>query len=68
MGAGAVLLIVIVIVVVIVIGAVLYFTGAALTFRKSEPGEGGEEHRPTHKKVTSPELEHTDFGSRSEKR
>jgi flagellar basal body-associated protein FliL len=67
MGGGiAILLALIIVVVAIVIGAVLYFTGAALTFRKHEPGEDGTEHRPTNKEVTSPELEHTNFGSRSE--
>jgi flagellar basal body-associated protein FliL len=66
MGGGiAILLAIVVVVVAIGIGAVLYFTGAALTFTKGDD-EGGEEQRPTHKRATSPELEHTNFGSRAE--
>jgi hypothetical protein len=71
-GGIAVLLLLIIVVVGGGIGVALYLTGGALWFGKtSEKGDkiegtGEPEDRPEHKRVTSPELEHTNFGSRSE--
>jgi hypothetical protein len=71
-GGIAVLLLLIILVVGGGIGLALYLTGGALWFGKMSPkgdkveGEAGNGHRPEHKHVTSPELEHTNFGSRSE--
>jgi hypothetical protein len=66
MGGGiAIFLALVVIVVLGVIGLVLYLTGGLLTLRKPEP-VGDEQDRPRYKEVTSPELEHTNFGSRTE--
>jgi hypothetical protein len=71
-GGIAVLLLLIIVVVGGGIGIALYLTGGALWFGKTSAegdkveGEADEGHRPEHKHVTSPELEHTNFGARSE--
>jgi len=64
-GGIALLLLVIILVVGGGIGIALYLTGGALTFRKAEK-EVPTDHRPEHKEVTSPELEHTYFGRRDD--
>jgi hypothetical protein len=72
-GGIAVLLLLIIVVVGGGLALALYLTGGALWFGKTKAegdaieGDGGAEHRPEHKRVTSPELEHTDFGSRAER-
>jgi hypothetical protein len=72
-GGIAILLLLIIVVVGGGLAVALYVTGGALWFRKTDPegdkveGDAGPEHRPEHKRVTSPELEHTDFGSRAER-
>ena len=71
-GGIAVLLLLIIIVVGGGIGLALYLTGGALWFGKTSPkgdqiegdSDSDTEPRPEHKRVTSPELEHTNFGSR----
>jgi hypothetical protein len=71
-GGIAILLLFIVVVVGGGLAVALYLTGGALWFGKTSPkgdrveGGGDAEPRPEHKEVTSPELEHTNFGSRSE--
>ena len=71
-GGIAVLLLLIIVVVGGGIAVALYLTGGALWFGMTSPKgdqiEGGTdaEQRPEHKHVTSPELEHTNFGTRSE--
>ena len=71
-GGIAVLLLFIIVVVGGVLAVALYLTGGALWFGKTSPegdkieGSGEAENRPEHKRVTSPELEHTNFGSRTE--
>ena len=66
MGGGiAILLALIILVVGGGIALALYLTGGALTLRKAEK-EVPTEHRPEHKEVTSPELEHTYFGRRDD--
>jgi hypothetical protein len=71
-GGIAVLLLLIIVVVGGVLAIALYLTGGALWFGKTDPkrdrveGDAGDGERPEHKQVTSPELEHTNFGSRSE--
>jgi hypothetical protein len=64
-GGIALLLLLIILVVGGGIGIALYLTGGALTMRKSHK-EVDSEHRPEHKEVTSPELEHTYFGRRED--
>jgi|tagenome__1003787_1003787.scaffolds.fasta_scaffold20640126_2 flagellar basal body-associated protein FliL len=66
MGGGiAILLALIIVVVGAGIAIAMYLTGGALTLRKSQK-EVDSEHRPEHKEVTSPELEHTYFGRRDD--
>jgi hypothetical protein len=71
-GGIAVLLLLIIVVVGGGLAVAMYLTGGALWFGKTSPKgdqiEGDDEtsRRPEHKEVTSPELEHTNFGSRSE--
>jgi hypothetical protein len=71
-GGIAILLLLIVLVVAAGIALALYLTGGALWLAKTDPkgdrveGDAGPRHRPSHKEVTSPELEHTNFGSRAE--
>jgi hypothetical protein len=64
-GGIAVLLLLIIVVIGGGIAIAMYLTGGALTLsRDREPQE--PEERPKHKRVTSPELEHTNFGSKTE--
>jgi flagellar basal body-associated protein FliL len=64
-GGIAILLLLIIVVVGGGIAVAMYLTGGALTLsRDREAAETTE--RPEHKEVTSPELEHTNFGSRSD--
>jgi hypothetical protein len=58
-GGIAILLALIILVVLVVGGAILYLTGGLLTLGRKAPE--GDEHRPEHKRATSPELEHTDM-------
>ena len=70
-GGIGILLLFIILVVGGGIALALYLTGGALWLGKTDPkgdkteGDGGG-RRPEHKKATSPTLEHTNFGSRSE--
>jgi hypothetical protein len=64
-GGVALILLLIILVVGGGFAIAMYLTGGALTLsRDKETVE--TEKRPEHKEVTSPELEHTNFGSRSE--
>jgi hypothetical protein len=66
MGGGiAIFLALIIVVVGGGLAIALYITGGALTLRKRHK-EVESEHRPEHKEVTSPELEHTYFGRRDD--
>jgi hypothetical protein len=58
-GGIAIILVLIILVVAAIIGVVLYLTGGLLTLGRKTPG--GDDHRPEHKRATSPELEHTDM-------
>jgi hypothetical protein len=58
-GGIAILLALIILVVLVVGGIALYLTGGALTLGRKTAGT--DEHRPEHKRATSPELEHTDM-------
>jgi hypothetical protein len=64
-GGIAVLLLLIIVVIGGGIAIAMYLTGGALTLSKDKESDETEE-RPEHKRVTSPELEHTNFGSKSE--
>ena len=65
-GGIAILLLLIIVVVGGGIAVALYLTGGALTLSRDKEARGETTKRPEHKKVTSPELEHTNFGSRSD--
>ena len=73
-GGIAILLLLVIVVGGGILGIALYLTGGALWFKKTDPEgdkvEGrGAEHRPTHKRVTSPEIEHTTLaGTREDPR
>ena len=58
-GGIAILLIVIIFVIAGGIGLALYITGGTLTLGRKTPRR--DEHRPEHKRATSPELEHTEM-------
>jgi hypothetical protein len=65
-GGVAIILVIIIVVIAAIIGIALYVTGGALWAGKTsakgdriEGGSGGD-HRPQHKRVTSPTTEHTD--------
>ncbi len=64
-GGIAILLLLIIVVVGGGIAVALYLTGGALTLSRDKEAVETEK-RPEHKKVTSPELEHTNFGTRSD--
>ena len=64
-GGIAILLLLIIVVVGGGIAVALYLTGGALTLSRDKEARETTK-RPEHKKVTSPELEHTNFGSRSD--
>jgi len=64
-GGVALLLLLIIIVVGGGIAVAMYLTGGALTLSRDKEARETEK-RPEHKEVTSPELEHTNFGTRSE--
>jgi flagellar basal body-associated protein FliL len=64
-GGVALLLLLIIIVVGGVIAIAMYLTGGALTLSRDKEARETKK-RPEHKEVTSPELEHTNFGTRSE--
>ena len=64
-GGVALILLLIIVVVGGGIAVAMYLTGGALTLsRDKETRETTE--RPEHKEVTSPELEHTNFGTRKD--
>jgi hypothetical protein len=65
-GGIAVLLLLIIVVIGGGIAIAMYLTGGALTLSRDKNAGEETDERPEHKKVTSPELEHTNFGSRSE--
>jgi hypothetical protein len=65
-GGIAVLLLLIIVVIGGGIAIAMYLTGGALTLSRDKNAGKETEGRPEHKEVTSPELEHTNFGSRSE--
>ena len=64
-GGIAILLLLIIVVVGGGIAIAMYLTGGALTLARDKDKVETKE-RPEHKEVTSPELEHTNFGTRED--